>query len=93
DEGPAAVSPVKKMTHYYLLGGLHARDIAGHRVTVSYSVGRKNQQNAIKDYLGGESDEPRDVFLIIIEYLEELDTFITNGLHEQGLKVHAIFCE
>ncbi|KAF4098015.1 hypothetical protein G5714_022023 [Onychostoma macrolepis] len=53
----------------------------------------KTQLHVIKDYLEGESDEARDVFLFIFEYPEELDTFISNCLDEQGLKVHAMFCE
>ncbi|XP_057205491.1 structural maintenance of chromosomes protein 5-like [Triplophysa rosa] len=54
-------------------------------------MNRGDQQNAIKNLLGGQFSEAKDAFLFIFHYQEDMETFLSYCVDDQGLKVNAMF--
>ncbi|XP_051569132.1 structural maintenance of chromosomes protein 5-like [Myxocyprinus asiaticus] len=49
------------------------------------------QQNALRKVLGGEFSNAKDDFLFIFQCQEDMETFLSYCVDEQGLKVNAMF--
>lgn len=54
-------------------------------------MNRDDQQNAIKNLLGGQFPEAKDDFLFIFYYQEDMEIFLSYCVDEQRLKVNAMF--
>ncbi len=51
----------------------------------------EDQQNALRKALGSEFSEAKDYFLFIFQSQDDMETFLSYCVDEQGLKVNAMF--